>query len=258
MSPLTTQNEKAHAFHALHRPGKPLVLYNIWDAGSATALAETGAVAVATGSDSVAAAQGYPDGQAIPLDFVLRIAERIVHSVDLPVSIDFESGYGATPDELNDTVGRLIRTGAIGINFEDGILPQGGQYSIDEQVARIAACRAAADAAGVPLFINARTDLFLASPPEQHDQLIDDALARAAAYARAGADGFFVPLLRADLVRQIVDGVDLPVNVMARSSEELPSLAAQGVARISFGPAPYRQARADLISRYQTDIQDAF
>ncbi|MEL6584450.1 MAG: isocitrate lyase/phosphoenolpyruvate mutase family protein [Pseudomonadota bacterium] len=244
-----TQTARAEAFAKLHVPGTPLVLCNIWDAGSAQAVAKTGAKALATGSWSVAAAQGYADGEALPLDFLLRIAERIVATSDLPLSVDFEGAYALAPDGVQENVAALIATGAVGMNFEDRVVQGEGLHSLDVQAGRIAAARAAADAAaGLPFFINARTDLFLGTDPATHAGLVPQALERATAYTDAGASGFFVPgLSEPDLIAQIVEGVSLPVNVLKMGAVgALSELAALGVARVSYGPGPYRNAMKDL------------
>jgi len=248
-----TQSEKADDFAALHVPGDPLVLYNIWDAGSAKAVADAGTSAIATGSWSVAAAQGYPDGEKIPLNLLLGVAERIVLSTDLPVTVDFEGGYARAPEPLAENVLRLIETGAVGINIEDQIVGGDGLYETDEQADRIAAIRQMAQQAKVALFINARTDLFLKEKDaSKHGGLVDQAIERADRYASAGASGFFVPgLSDPDLIACICKAVSLPVNVMrpgnAPSRAELGGL---GVARISAGPAPYRSMIADLAVRF--------
>jgi len=246
--------EKARAFADLHKPGTPLLLYNIWDAGGAKAIAEAGAKAVATGSWSVAAAQGYPDGQAIPLDLVLTIVARIAATVDLPVSLDFEGGYAEAPDDLAANLARVIAAGAVGLNFEDQVVGGSGLHAPEVQCARIAALRSAAEAAGLPFFLNARTDLFLKEKDRaKHGGLVAEALERAAAYAEAGACGFFVPaLVDPDLIGAICEATSLPVNVMmldgAPSTESLASL---GVARISHGPGPYFTAMKDLAARFR-------
>jgi len=250
-----TQAEKAQLFTDLHRTGDPLVLYNIWDAGSARAAVAAGAQAVATGSWSVAAAQGFQDGEEIPLDLLLTIAERIAVSVEVPVSIDFEGGYAAEPEPLAPNVTRLIATGAVGINFEDRVVAGDGLYAIADQADRIAAIRQAADVAGIPLFINARTDHFLAEPDRsKHAALLPNTLERAAAYAEAGASGFFVPgLTHQDLIADVCEAVSLPVNVMALDGmPDRAGLAALGVARISHGPGPYRLAMKTLEERCRT------
>lgn len=247
-----TQAQKATDFKALHKPGDPIVLYNIWDAGSAKAVTKAGAKAVATGSWSVAGAQGYDDGEVIPLEFLEQIAARIVASVDVPVSVDFEGCYAAEAAGVAENVTRIIKAGAIGINFEDRVVQGTGLYEVDAQVARIKAARSAGDAAGVPIFINARTDLFLQSGPDEHAMLISAALERAAAYAEAGADGVFVPGLGdLALINQVVQGVALPLNVMMGAQPSVAGLAEQGVARVSYGPAPYRAALKDMVARFE-------
>ena len=241
------QLEKAQIFARLHVPGDPLVLYNIWDAGSARAIADAGANAVATGSWSVAAAQGYPDGEALPLDLLVAIVERIVAAVDLPVTIDFEGAYAEAPEQAAANVGRLIDAGAIGINFEDQVVGGEGLYPVDAQADRIGAIRRRAG--DLPLFINARTDLFLREPdPAAHAALVPEAIARAAAYAQAGASGFFVPgLVDAGLIGRVCEACSLPVNVMRlQAAPVVRDLASLGVARISHGPGPYRSAVAEL------------
>src|SRR4051812_12795750 len=129
--------EKARAFAALHKPGDPLILYNAWDAGSAKIIAAAGAKAIATGSFSVAGAQGYDDREAFPLDLALANAERIVRAVDLPVTIDFEGGYAVEPDVLADNFKRLATTGAIGCNFEDQVVGGDDLHPVAVQAARI-------------------------------------------------------------------------------------------------------------------------
>ena len=252
-----TQAQKARDFAALHMPGTPVVLYNIWDAGGARAIAEAGATAIATGSWSVAAAHGYADGQQIPMDLVLRIAARIAASVDLPVTLDFEGGYAEAPDEVAANVARVIEAGVVGINLEDQVVGTGALQSPDAQSARIGAVRRAAQAAQVPLFINARTDLFLKEHDRtKHAGLVQQAIERAAAYAQAGASGFFVPgLVDAELIGTICQATPLPVNAMMMAgAPPAADLAAAGVARISFGPGPYVAAMAGLAERFRSAV----
>ncbi|MGL6210461.1 MAG: isocitrate lyase/PEP mutase family protein [Paracoccaceae bacterium] len=243
-----TQSDKARAFTALHQPGNPLVVFNIWDAGGAMALEKAGAAAVATGSFGVAAAMGYGDGEAIPLEELLYVVRRIAASVAVPVTIDFEGAYARDPAGVAANVSRLIGAGAIGLNFEDQVVGGGGLHDLATQSARIAAIRDAGDAAGVAIFMNARTDLFLKAPADQHAGLVPEALARAAAYAAAGASGFFVPgLVDPALMQAVTKGTPLPVNAMA-SPAQMPAatLAEVGVARISHGPFPWRAAMVAL------------
>jgi len=246
---MTTQIEGAQAFTQLHVKGQLLVLFNAWDAGSAQAVARAGAKAIATGSWSVAAAHGAADGEALPLEAVLANLTRIVNSVDLPVSLDFEAGYARAPEAVARNIQLALSAGAIGFNIEDG-LPDGGKGAIAspvEQAARLRAARAAADAMGIPAFINARTDLFLNS--HTHDaHLVDQAIARAHAFADAGASGFFAPALHDEaLIERLCRAIELPVNLMFVPNLPTRSrLTELGVVRLSYGPQPYLQAMASV------------
>lgn len=242
------RNNMADRFRALHEPGNPLVLFNAWDPGSARAVAEAGARAIATGSWSVAAAFGFDDGEHLPLQLALDNARRIAASVDLPVTVDFEGGYASTPDEVAHNVSRLLDTGAVGINFEDRVVNGAGLYDAEIQARRIAAIREAAESAGIRLFINARTDLFLEAPGEEHPGLVEQALIRADLFSGAGADGLFVPgLCDEAAIGRLVDAGLLPVNVMMLPAlPGLQRMKALGVARISYGPGPYRLAMTAL------------
>ncbi|MFK7912798.1 MAG: isocitrate lyase/phosphoenolpyruvate mutase family protein [Pseudomonadales bacterium] len=246
------QREKAEQFSSLHVPGTPLVLYNIWDAGGAKALQDVGASAVATGSWSVAAAHGYADGEAIPLDLVEQIAARICTTTTVPVSIDFEGGYAREPESLGHNVRRIIAAGAVGINFEDQIVSGTGLHDVATQSARIRAIHASAKEQQMPLFINARTDLFLQAPAAtDHASLLPQAQERAEAYASAGASGLFLPgLIDADLIAKMCTESALPVNIMMKDGAPgIAELAKLGVARVSFGPGPYFHSIADLKQR---------
>ena len=243
---------KADEFRRLHVRGEPIVLYNIWDAGSAAAVARSGAKAIATGSWSVAAAQGYGDGEEMPMDDTLTVVGRIVRSVDLPVTVDFEGGYAVDSTAVTANVRRLLALGVVGLNFEDQVVKGPGLYPVREQVERLKAVRRAADEAGVRAFINARTDVFLkADPGSDHAMLLDEALLREKAYAEAGADGFFVPgLVDPSLVRTLCERVTLPINVMAPDEPgRVREFTDLGVSRISLGPAPYVAMMAELERR---------
>ncbi|MBJ6127590.1 isocitrate lyase/PEP mutase family protein [Microvirga splendida] len=239
---MSDQVTRAQTFKALHVRGNPLILFNVWDAGTAKAVAASGAKALATGSWSVAAAHGFDDGEHMPFDLALANLERIVAATDLPVTIDLESGYGATPDEVGTSVARAVQAGAIGCNLEDSSRETGPLRAISNQAARLRGARQAADRLGIPAFLNARTDVFLIAPTEVHEGLVADALERGRAYADAGADGLFVPgLVNEALIARVVEGSPLPVNIMASASAPSAArLAELGVARISHGPGPYR------------------
>lgn len=256
---MSVQAEYATIFENLHIKGNPLILFNIWDAGSAQAVQDAGAKALATGSWSVAKAHGYQDGEQLPFDLVVANVHRIVAAVDIPVSIDLEGAYGQSPEDVRQHVSEIIKAGAAGINFEDQIVGGAGLYSIEEQSQRIAAIRAAADQLAVPLYINARTDIFLklgsAAPQDHH---LQEAIDRAIAYAQAGASGFFAPGLREpQLIRKLCDSVSLPVNIMYLPGLiETTQLASLGVARISYGPAPYRQVMNALTENARAVLGD--
>ena len=235
---------KFDTFAALHVPGDPVILYNIWDAGSAQAVAKAGAKALATGSHPVGDAAGFGDGQQVPLDFVFDNARRIMAAVDLPLTVDFEGAYSADPAAGAANVARLAATGAVGCNFEDQVIGGEGLHPLDLQVRRIAAIR---EAVGDAFFINARTDLFLKTTTYD-DALVDEAIERGKAFADAGASGFFVPRL-ADprQIERVVAAVPLPLNVIAFPGAPPKSeWAAAGVARISHGPFPHRALMAKL------------
>ena len=231
-------------FAALHVPGNPIILYNIWDAGSALAVIEGGASALATGSHPVADANGWPDGQQVPMEFAFANARRITGAVDVPLTVDFEGAYSTDPSEGGANVARLKETGAVGCNFEDQVIGGQGVHPIDLQAARIRAIR---DAVGADFFINARTDLFLKTQTYD-DALVEQVIERGKAFADAGASGFFVPRLTdASQIERIIAAVPLPLNVIAfPGAPDKKVWTDAGVARISHGPFPHRALMAKL------------
>ena len=238
-------NHKRDAFAELHRPGDPVLLYNIWDVSSARAVAGAGAKAIATGSHGLAEAQGFADGERIPFNLFLDIVRRIVGAVEVPVTVDFEGGFAVDPPRLADHARYLAETGAVGCNFEDQEVGGPGLHPIGEQAARIAAV------AECGLWVNARTDLFLrklvagANPNDR--ALVGESLERAAAYAEAGARSFFVPgVSDRDLIAEICAASPLPVNVIKPDALDIATLAQAGVARVSWGPRPWRWAMERL------------
>src|SRR2546428_7032937 len=186
------QSEKAARSAPLHVKAAPLVLYNAWDAGSAQAILEAGAQAIATSSWAVAEAQGYRDGEAIPVGLVEQIVARIAGTIEVPVTVDFEGGYSDDDTVLAANVSRLLDLGVVGMNFEDRVVQGVGLYAVDRQAHRIAALRDAPDKQAVHLFINARTDQFLVNQGYPA-QPFGVALYLALASARAGAPGSFIP-----------------------------------------------------------------
>ncbi|MDY0814429.1 isocitrate lyase/phosphoenolpyruvate mutase family protein [Kitasatospora purpeofusca] len=235
------QREKARVLRELHRPGEPLVLANVWDATSARLVAAAGARALATASASVSWALGSADGEGADRSRVLAQTELIVRAAGpLPVTADLESGFAETAAGVGGTVEALLATGAVGVNLEDGGRP------VAEAAERIAAARAAADAAGVPLFVNGRTDVFLHAGSAAGAELLDEAVTRLRAYAEAGADGVFAPgVSDPAVIAALVGAVPAPLNVLAGpGSRSVPELAALGVARISLGPGLAKAAYA--------------
>jgi 2-methylisocitrate lyase-like PEP mutase family enzyme len=236
---------KFETFAALHVPGDPVILYNIWDVGSAQAVVAAGAKALATGSHPVGDASGFGDAHHVPLDYVFANAKRIAGAIDpLPLTVDFEGAYSANPEEGGRNVANLKATGAVGCNFEDQVVGGEGIHSLDVQVRRIAAIRSAV---GSDFFINARTDLFIKFD-QRDDALVDQVIERGKAYADAGASGFFVPRLAdSRQIERIVREVPLPLNVIAfPGAPPKAEWAAAGVARISHGPFPHRALMARL------------
>lgn len=244
-------NEKIKAFGDLHVPGNPVILYNIWDAGSAKAVADAGAKAIATGSWGVACAHGYKDGETFPVELVLANLTQILQVTDLPVTLDFESGYGAGPAEVEAAVARAADVGAAGINLEDKDPVTRQLFSTADAAARIRA------AASSGMWINARADLFIVTPKEQHDAaLVDAVIERAKAYADAGANSLFVPFVYdAALVARLCEKSPLPVNILVGEGiPDIKTLAGLGVARISHGHSPWAAA----MDRLGTEAKMAF
>jgi 2-methylisocitrate lyase-like PEP mutase family enzyme len=239
---MTDQMRKAEQFRGSHIPGRPLILFNIWDAGGAKAVARSGAKAIATGSWSVANANGFADGELLPRALAIDNLRRITGATDLPVTVDLESGYGDLPEVVAETIGLAIDAKAVGCNLEDSFPANGKLRETGDQVARIRRARQAADGSKSRFFINARTDIFFQQPPERHDEaMVAETIARAAAYADAGADGIFAPgLVDISLIARLAETSRLPLNIMiGDATPPVAALAQHGVARVSYGPRPY-------------------
>ncbi|MEL7117885.1 MAG: isocitrate lyase/phosphoenolpyruvate mutase family protein [Bacteroidota bacterium] len=250
--------EKFDRFKSMHIPGNPILLYNIWNAGSAQAAVKAGAAAIATGSKPLAMSQGYPDGEVMTVDQVITTVKQIVKSVEVPMSVDFEGGYaGNDLDLLAQNIRKIIETGIVGINFEDQVVGTANMYDIDTQVKRIQTIRKTADDLGSSLFINARTDIFLKEKDKsKHGGLIEEAVTRAQAFQEAGGDCFFAPgLYEGELIEELCKMVDLPVNILkSPTAPGVAELAKLGVARISFGPFAY----LDLMSSFEEKAKELF
>lgn len=236
-----TKTSAAETFHALHQGPEILVLPNAWDAASAALIADAGAKAVATSSAAVAWAHGYPDGDALPMEKVVATVAEIARVVDVPVTCDFEGGYTDDLDVLGGNIARVIDAGAVGINFEDG------GRDPDLHARKIEAARGAAEKAGVDLFINARTDVYLKGLA-QGEAAEAETVRRAGLYAAAGASGIFTPGPSDEaLIGRLAQAIALPLNVMLLPA--LPPAArlqALGVRRLSSATAPFRLAYATL------------
>jgi 2-methylisocitrate lyase-like PEP mutase family enzyme len=231
--------QRAQTLLGLHRPGDPVVLPTVWDAWSAKLAVEAGFVALTVGSHPVADSIGKPDGEGMTFDELLTRVAQITAAVDVPVSVDIESGYGEPPERL---VLGLLGVGAVGFNLEDTVHKEGKRLrSTEEHADLVAALRAAADAAGVHVVINARTDLLLHRDGlEEGDETdrVDRAIERLTAAAQAGADVLY-PVGRhtPDVLRRLAKALPLPVNAIAVPDEDDPtSFGPLGVGRISFGP----------------------
>jgi 2-methylisocitrate lyase-like PEP mutase family enzyme len=227
--------QRATALLALHRPGDPVVLPTVWDAWSAKLAVDAGFAALTVGSHPLADSIGKADGEGMSFDDVCTRVGQITDAVDVPVSVDIESGYGETPARLIDG---LLGAGAVGLNIEDTVHADGRRLrSSAEHAELVGALRAAADAAGVHVVVNARTDLFMRQDGDESDR-VDRAVARLKEAADAGADvlypvGFHEP----DTLRRLTSELPLPVNAVVFPDKSDPaSFGPLGVARISFGP----------------------
>lgn len=223
-----TQTALAADFHALHQD--LLVLPNCWDPASARVIQEAGAPALATSSAAVSWSLGTQDGNVLDRDLMLEHLRRIVAVTDLPVSCDIEGGFGNSTADLAETTRLVIEAGAVGVNLEDAL--DGALRPFDEAVERVRAVRQAADAAGVDLYLNARTDGYLLGAAD-----FDDTVARAAAFLDAGASGIFVPgVTDLETVAELTSAIDAPVNILTGpNAPSIPELKAAGARRVSAG-----------------------
>jgi len=238
----------ADALRRLHVEGPMLVLPNAWDAGSARIFVEAGFPALATTSAGIAFSLGLPDGERISRDEMLAAVARITRRISVPITADMEAGYGQTPDAVAETVRRVIDAGAVGMNLEDRMEEK---HLIDFPLAveRVRAARQAADATGVRLVLNARTDAFEA-PEIPRDKRLAEAVRRGNAFREAGADSVFVPFVGdRGTIEQLVQQIHAPLNILGTpNAPTLKEMAALGVRRVTFGSAPMR-ATLGLVRR---------
>jgi 2-methylisocitrate lyase-like PEP mutase family enzyme len=236
----TLQIAKANAFRKLHDGPRMLVLPNAWDVASARLYEAAGFSAIATTSAGVAWALGYPDGETITRQTMLEAVRRIANRVSVPVTADMVAGFGPRPEHAAETVQGIIAAGAVGLNLEDGTSdPHDPLVEPSLHADRIRAARAAATEAGVPVVINARTDVFLAAVGEPQTRL-EHAIRRANAYRDAGADCLFVPGVQdAETIGRLARSIAGPINVLARAGiPSISELSQLGVARVSVGSGP--------------------
>jgi 2-methylisocitrate lyase-like PEP mutase family enzyme len=256
MLDLEKQRAKAEAFREMHRGPRALVLVNAWDVASARILEEAGFGAIATTSAGIAFTLGYPDGQRISREEMLACVARIAHGVQVPVTADVEAGYGDRPEDAAQTARGVIEAGAVGMNLEDGTGdPAHPLVDLALQLEKIKAVRQAADQSGVPLVLNARTDVYLrqVGAPEKR---LGETVRRAIAFRDAGADCVFAPGLRdAETIHRLVGEVGCPVNILAGPGfPSVPELEKLGVARVSLGSGPMR-ATLGLVQRMADELK---
>jgi 2-methylisocitrate lyase-like PEP mutase family enzyme len=227
--------ERAQTLLALHRPGNPVVLPTVWDAWSARLAVDAGFAALTVGSHPMADSVGKPDQEGMTFDDVVARVKQITAAVDVPVSVDVESGYAQPPTRL---ITGLLEAGAVGLNIEDTVHSDGGRLrSSSEHAELVEALRKSADVSGVHVVINARTDLFLRKDGDESDR-VERAIARLKEAASAGADSLY-PVGRhdPDTLRRLATELPLPINAIALPDQDDPaSFGPLGVGRISFGP----------------------
>lgn len=238
------QRKKADALRALHSGPEPLVLVNVWDAGSARIVEDLGFPAIATTSAGIAFSKGLPDGQKISSERMMAAVAEIAQAVNVPVTADAEAGYGDGPEHAAETARSVIMAGAVGMNFEDATgRPEQPLADLELQVERIHAIRESSASLGVSLVLNARTDVYLlqvGNPTKRYDE----AVRRLRAYRDAGADCVFVPgILDRKAIDRLVSDLGCPLNILAvPGSPSVGELTALGVKRISLGSGPMRAA----------------
>jgi 2-methylisocitrate lyase-like PEP mutase family enzyme len=227
--------ERAQTLLALHQRGNPVVLPTVWDAWSARLAVDAGFAALTIGSHPMADSVGKADREGMTFGDVVTRVKQITASVDVPVSVDIESGYGESPSRL---ITGLLEAGAVGLNIEDTVHSEGGRLrSSSEHAELVGALRKAADATGVHVVVNARTDLFLRQDGDESDR-VERAIARLKECAAAGADVLY-PVARhdPDTLRRLASELPLPINAIALPDQDDPaSFGPLGVGRISFGP----------------------
>jgi 2-methylisocitrate lyase-like PEP mutase family enzyme len=252
------QAEKAERFRKLHAGPRILALPNAWDVASARILEEAGFPVIATSSAAVAFSLGYPDGERISRDAMLEVVEQIAHGVRVPVTADMESGYATTPKEMMETAKAVIAAGAIGLNLEDVTGDDESTHvALPLQVEKIRAIKETAASAGVPLVLNARTDIYL-MPIGEISTRFERTVERLRTYHKAGADCVFAPgVSDRDIIAKLVEAIAAPLNILVSANcPPLAELEKIGVARVSAGSAVMRAALG-LVRRIAKDWMES-
>ncbi len=237
---MKSQVEKAEEFRSLHHEKRILVLPNAWDVPSARVFEDAGFPAIATSSAALSVSLGYPDGEKISKDELFTVVRKIAGILTIPLSADVESGFGASIEQLSDTIRRVIESGAVGINIEDiSDFEKKSLVPVEKQVERLKAVRRLADSLGVPLVINARTDAYRFVAGDEKSRL-EETIRREKAYEAAGADCLYpMGLTDKETIAAFVKAVNKPVNTMARKgAPRISELEKIGVKRLSLGPGP--------------------
>jgi len=234
------QNERAEEFRSLHLSNHVLILPNAWDVPSARVFEDAGFPAAATSSAALAVSLGYPDGETIGKEEFFATVKKIANRLTIPLSVDIESGFGATAEQLSDTIRRVIEAGGVGVNIEDiSNFKNKTLLTAEKQVERLRTVRNVSNSLGIHLVINARTDAYRYAPGDEQARL-KEAIRRAKAYAEADADCLYpMGLTDKEAIAAFVNAVNKPVNIMARKGvPTLPELEMIGVKRLSLGPGP--------------------
>jgi 2-methylisocitrate lyase-like PEP mutase family enzyme len=236
--------ERALRFHALHRGDGVLLLPNAWDVITARVFEQAGFAALGTTSFGIARAHGFRDGEDAAYDVTLDMVRRIAPALSVPLTADIEAGYGDTPEEVGARGRELLQAGAVGFNIEDGSLRDpSGLADAALQSEKVAALKEAGASLGIPVFVNARTDVFWRDPNAGASGLAA-ALRRAEVYLSAGADGIFIPgLTDREAIRTAAAALKAPLNILATPrTPPVAALASLGVKRLSLGSGPVRAA----------------
>lgn len=253
---MKSQVEKAEEFRSLHQAKHILVLPNAWDVPSARVFEDAGFPAIATSSAALSVSLGYPDGEKIGKDELFTVVRKIAGILTIPLSADVESGFGASIEQLSDTIRRVIESGAVGVNIEDiSDFEKKALVPIEKQVQRLKAARRTSDSLGIPLVINARTDAYRFAAGDEKSKL-EETIRREKAYEAAGADCLYpMGLTDKETIATFVKAVNKPVNIMARKgAPTISELEKIGVHRLSLGPGPM-YASIGLLRRIAQELK---